>query len=266
MKIFTVDTFTNKPFTGNQAGVCILDKEIDDSLMLQIAKELNYSETAFALALKDNNNKFILRWFTPKQEVDLCGHATLATSRVLYENGLVNKNLSIEFETRSGALVTNISGEKIIMNFPSKQVNQSNADEIIIKFTQANPVFVGINENWCLVELENEKAVKSITPDFELLKTHRQKVFTITAKSDNPEFDFVSRCFGPAVGINEDPVTGSAHCYLAPYWTDKLKKKKLIGFQASERTGRIECELIENGRVLLTGESLIMCEIKQNWA
>ena len=118
MKIFTVDTFTNKPFTGNQAGVCILDKEIDDSLMLQIAKELNYSETAFALPLKvNNNNKFNLRWFTPKQEVDLCGHATLATSRVLYENGLVNKNLSIEFETRSGVLATNTKHKYIIDQF-----------------------------------------------------------------------------------------------------------------------------------------------------
>lgn len=264
MRIFTVDTFTNKPFTGNQAGVCILDRKIDDSLMLKIAKELNYSETAFALQLK--NNEFILRWFTPKQEVDLCGHATLATSRVLYENGIVDKRFTIDFETRSGILTTKISGEKIIMDFPSRQVKQSNADDIIIKFTQAQPIFVGIDQNWCLVELENAEAVISIHPDFELLKTHQQKVFTITAKSENPEFDFVSRCFGPAIGINEDPVTGSAHCYLAPYWAHKLKKNKLIGFQASERTGTIECELIENGRVLLRGESIIMGEIIQNWA
>jgi PhzF family phenazine biosynthesis protein len=266
MKIFTVDTFTNKPFTGNQAGVCILDKEIDDGLMLQIAKELNYSETAFALPLKENINKFNLRWFTPKQEIDLCGHATLATARVLYKNKFINKNLSIEFETRSGVLITNISGEKIIMNFPARQISQSNIDEIIVQFTQVSPLFVGIDEDWCLVELANENAVKSIIPDFELLKSHKQKVFTITAKSDNPEYDFISRCFGPAIGINEDPVTGSAHCYLTPYWSNKMKKNKLIGFQASERTGKIECELIENGRVLLTGESVIMSEIKQNWA
>lgn len=264
MRIFSVDTFTNIPFTGNQAGVCLLNQEIDDSLMLKIAEELNYSETGFVLPLK-NKNRFNLRWFTPKQEVDLCGHATLAASKVLYERGTAYRRIPIEFETKSGILTSRIWGGKIEMDFPSRQVNLIRADEIIVRFTQSEPVFAGIDGDWCLVELENEKAVKSIAPDFELLKAHRQKIFAITAKSDNSEFDFVSRCFGPAIGINEDPVTGSAHCYLVQYWSNKLKKKKLTGFQASERTGKIECELVENGRVLLVGESIIMSEIKQNW-
>lgn len=264
MKIFTVDTFTNKPFTGNPAGVCILEKGISEILMLKIARELNCSETAFAIA-RDNDAKFSLRWFTPTQEVDLCGHATLATAKILYEYGIVSKNKTIEFQTRSGILSSKLDGDKIVLDFPSKEIHSSNSDSIIESFTNAKPIFVGTDGDWCLIELENEKHVRQIKPNFELLKSHPQKVFTVTAKSIDPNYDFVSRCFGPAVGINEDPVTGSAHCYLSTYWSKKLHKNKLIGFQASERTGVIECELNNNNRVLLIGESIIMSELKQNW-
>jgi PhzF family phenazine biosynthesis protein len=264
MRIFTVDAFTNKPFTGNPAGVCILEKLIDDDLMLKIAGEINFSETAFVFS-EGRNEQFNLRWFTPTVEVDLCGHATLATAKILYGNGLVEKNKRIEFNTRSGILTSRLDGNKIELDFPSKRITPSNSDSIIESFINSKPKFVGIDDSWCLIEMEDENAVRQIKPDFELLKTHTQKIFAITAKSRNPEYDFVSRCFGPAVGINEDPVTGSAHCYLSTYWNEKTNKNKLIGFQVSERTGIIECELLQNNIVLLRGEAVVMSEIKQNW-
>jgi PhzF family phenazine biosynthesis protein len=265
MKIFTVDAFTDKPFTGNPAGVCILDEIINDALMLKIASEINYSETAFVIANKFNE-RFSLRWFTPTEEVDLCGHATLATAKILYNIGLVDKNQKIEFETRSGILTSKLIGDKIELDFPSKRITPSSSDEIIELFVNAKPKFVGKESIWCLIEVEDENAVWSIKPNFELLKTHEQKVFIVTAKSSDSEYDFVSRCFGPAVGINEDPVTGSAHCYLATYWGNILNENILTGFQVSERTGTIECELKPDNRVLLRGAALVMSEIKQTWA
>ncbi len=264
MRIYTVDSFTNKPFAGNPAGVCILDKVIDDGLMLKIAREINFSETAF-VQTTGINGQLNLRWFTPTQEVDLCGHATLATAKVLFDTGLIDKNKTIEFITRSGILTSKLVGEKIELEFPSKKITASISDSIIESFINGIPKFVGIDENWCLIEMEDEAAVRQIKPNFELLKTHKQKVFTITAKSTHTEYDFVSRCFGPAVGINEDPVTGSAHCYLSTYWTEKMNRNILTGLQVSERTGIIECELLSNDRVLLRGTGILMSEIKQNW-
>jgi len=264
MKLYTVDAFTNKPFTGNPAGVCILDKELNDDLLLKIAAEVNYSETAFVL-LPQTGTSISLRWFTPTEEVDLCGHATLATVKILYEYGYIDKNKKIEFTTRSGILTAQLVGNKIELDFPAKYIKSASSDSILETFTKAVPKFVGTDGIWCLIELENEEAVKKIKPNFELLKTHKQKVFAVTAKSTNSNFDSVSRCFGPAVGINEDPVTGSAHCYLATYWNSKLNKPILVGHQVSGRTGVIECQLQANDRVLLRGEGIIMSEIRQDW-
>jgi PhzF family phenazine biosynthesis protein len=189
----------------------------------------------------------------------------LATAKVLYENGLADKDKKIEFNTRSGILTSKLAGEKIELDFPSKKVIASVSDNIIESFVHAIPKFVGTHDVWCLIELDDEQAVRQIKPDFELLKSHQQKIFIVTAKSANAGYDFVSRCFGPAFGINEDPVTGSAHCYLSTYWAEKINKTKLTGFQVSERTGIVECELLPGDRVLLRGNGIIMSEIKQNW-
>jgi PhzF family phenazine biosynthesis protein len=184
---------------------------------------------------------------------------------VLYENGLIDKNKKIKFNTKSGILTSKLVGEKIELDFPSKKITASVSDNIIESFVNTIPKFVGVDDIWCLIELESEQAVRQIKPDFDLLKKLRQKVFVVTAKSANAGYDFVSRCFGPAVGINEDPVTGSAHCYLSTYWTEKINKTRLRGFQVSERTGIVDCELLPGDRVLLKGNSIIMSEIKQNW-
>lgn len=265
MRLFTVDSFTNKPFSGNPAGVCILDKSLDDDILIKIAAEVNYSETAFVIT-NSVNGKHSLRWFTPTEEVDLCGHATLATAKVLFEYGYIDKVKLIEFETRSGILTAKLVGDKVELDFPSKKINTSVSDNILESFVNGKPKYVGLDGIWCLIELEDEEVVKEMKPSLNILLKHSQKVFCVTAKSSNPEYDFVSRCFGPAVGINEDPVTGSAHCYLATYWAEKLNKEKLIGFQVSARTGLVECELVANERVLLRGDCVIMSEIVQTWA
>lgn len=264
MLIFTVDTFTEQPFAGNPAGVCILDKILSDNMMLKIAREINFSETAF-VQISGINQPLNLRWFTPTQEADLCGHATLATAKVLYDTHVIDTNKTIAFTTRSGLLTARLVGSKIELNFPSIPIIPASSDAIIDELVNDVPKFVGVNNQWCLIELENETAVRNIIPDFELLKTHNLSLFIITAKSSHPKYDFVSRFFGPAVGINEDPVTGSAHCCLTPYWKEKLKKDILVGLQVSDRLGEIECELIANDRVLLRGSAIIMSEIKQNW-
>lgn len=264
MRIFTVDTFTNEKFKGNQAAVCLLENEISDKLMLKIAKEINFSETAF-VTKTENLTIFNLRWFTPKQEIDLCGHATLASAKIIYhlENNLKTADLS--FLTKSGTLVTKLINDKIEMIFPSFQMIQQKSNHIFEQFSNSIPIYVGMYKNWVLVELSSEKEIMEIKPNFELLKSHSSEIFIFTSISSNPKYDFISRCFAPKVGINEDPVTGSAHCYLAPYWSKKLNKTILNAFQSSERTGEMRCEIINNDTVLIKGDSIIMSEIIQNW-
>jgi PhzF family phenazine biosynthesis protein len=264
MRLFTVDTFTNKPFSGNPAGVCLLEYPLEDEKMQQLASELNYSETAFVL-LNQSENVFELRWFTPTQEVDICGHATLASTKILYEYNYASENKSIIFNTKSGKLTTYLSNGKIEMNFPVQNIQETQVDDIILSFLSHEPLFVGIDKHWCLIELQHENMLSALKPNFELLKKHHQKIFILTAHSPSGEYDFVSRCLAPSIGIDEDPVTGSAHCYLAPYWAAKLKKNRLIGHQISRRQGKVVCELLDQGTMLLIGECVIMSEIKQNW-
>jgi len=250
MNIFIVDAFTKTPFTGNPAGVCIIDNKIDDDLMLNIAKEVNLSETSFILRQGDS---FSIRWFTPTTEVPLCGHATLASAHILWEQNFVNKNIPIQFSTKkSGSLEINYENEKIVMNFPQIFITAATNNETIQKTFNEKPKFVGCDDTDYLVEVENENFVNNYKPDFELLK-QLQKSVIITAQSINKEYDFVSRMFAPNLGITEDPVTGSAHCYLAPYWGKKLNKSILTGYQVSHRPGFVECELLNNSRILLKG-------------
>ncbi len=252
MNIYIVDAFTKTPFTGNPAGVCILENEIDEALMLNIAMEVNLSETSFVLK---QDGSFSIRWFTPTTEVPLCGHATLASSHILWEQKFINKNMPIHFSTKkSGTLDIKYENDMIVMNFPQMFITPAVNNEIIQKAFDAKPKFIGCDDSDYLVEVENEDIVKNYKPDFDLLK-QLQKSIVLTAQSNNKKYDFVSRMFAPNLGINEDPVTGSAHCYLAPYWGKKLNKNILTGFQTSQRPGFVECELLNNSRVLLKGNA-----------
>lgn len=262
MRIFTVDAFINKPFSGNPAGVCILDSKISEDLIQLIAREINYSETAF---LFFQNGTYKIRWFTPKTEVNLCGHATLAAAHVLYKFQFCDSSENIEFESKSGKLTAKKIGDKIELDFPQIFVDDAESNEIIEKAFDINPVYIGKNDNRYLIEIEDYEKLLSIKPDFQLLKLVDLGRFIITVKSALPEYDFISRYFAPGVGVLEDPVTGTAHCYLAPYWSKKLGKSKMIGFQASERSGAIECELSDNNRVLLRGNAVIMHEMIPMW-
>ncbi|MGD1045063.1 MAG: PhzF family phenazine biosynthesis protein [Bacteroidota bacterium] len=250
MNIYIVDAFTETSFTGNPAGVCILEKPIADQLMLNIAKEVNHSETAFAVK---RDMCYHLRWFTPQIEVPLCGHATLATAHILWEQQYEQKAHAIQFATQeSGVLTVTNANEMIVMDFPQKFVILTSQNELIRKALHVNPIFIGCDEIRYLLEVEHEQEVRTMYPDFELLKRLNKRVI-ITARSVDPKYDFVSRVFAPSVGVNEDPVTGSAHCYLAPYWAKKLNKTTVIGYQASFRPGCIRCELLGQERVLLKG-------------
>jgi PhzF family phenazine biosynthesis protein len=262
MKIFTVDAFTDKPFTGNPAGVCLIDEELPDCLYRQIAREINYSETAFLVTERE---KYKIRWFTPTTEVNLCGHATLAAAHILYEYGYVNISEEIGFESKSGKLTAKKIGSKIELNFPQIVVETASSNEIIEKAFDIKPVYVGKNDNRYLIEIESYQKLMDIKPDFQLLKSSDLGRFIITVKSDLPEYDFFSRYFAPGVGVPEDPVTGTAHCYLAPYWGNKLDKTIITGFQASERSGVIECELCDNNRVLLRANAVTMHELNMLW-
>lgn len=262
MRIFTVDSFTDKPFTGNPAGVCILDNECSDELYQQIAGEINYSETAFLIRQKDN---YRIRWFTPKTEVNLCGHATLAAAHILYEYQYCDSKLEIRFESKSGSLIAKKIGDKIELNFPQLFVDKTDGNEILEKVFDIRPTYIGKNDNRYLIEIDDYEKLLIIKPDFQLLNSLDLGRFIITVKSKNPDYDFISRYFAPRVGVLEDPVTGTAHCYLAPYWGQKLNKRVMIGFQASERSGIIECELIDDNRVLLRAKAIVIHELIPKW-
>ncbi|MEA3499504.1 MAG: PhzF family phenazine biosynthesis protein [Candidatus Marinimicrobia bacterium] len=252
MRLFQVDAFTKNQFSGNPAAVCILDKHLNDNILQNIAAEMNLSETAF---VQKSGNSFNLRWFTPKVEVDLCGHATLATAHILYEEKIVPIDKEITFNTKSGNLFINKEETKIVMNFPQKHVKKIMCPENIKKAFDIKPLDSYFDNEIYLIEIDSDCKLKKLKPDYTALKKEKFE-FIITARSTDSNYDFISRFFAPCIGIDEDPVTGSAHSYLAPYWGKKLNKTKLIGFQASERTGIVECELLQNDRLLLKGEAV----------
>ncbi|MCV6630114.1 MAG: PhzF family phenazine biosynthesis protein [Flavobacteriaceae bacterium] len=262
MKFFTVDAFTNKAFTGNPAGVCLLEKDLPEAEYLSIAREINYSETAFVLKQK---NGFYIRWFTPKTEVDLCGHATLAAAAVLYKLKEVSASSPVYFDSRSGELKAAREGDKIVLDFPQFSIEPTASNAILEEAFGIRPVFLGKNNNRYLIEIAHYKDLIALQPNFQLLEEVDLGRFIITAASPFLTYDFVSRYFAPAVGIPEDPVTGTAHCYLAPYWGKKLGKTTIHGLQASDRSGDILCELIGNDRVLLKGNAVIMYEMIPQW-
>jgi PhzF family phenazine biosynthesis protein len=253
MKYYHIDSFTLEAFKGNSAGVVICKgTDIEDDIKQSLASEFKHSETAFVFI---NQSNISLRWFTPIREVDLCGHATIAAAYALWDSGLVNKMEQIKFSTKSGILTALNSNNKIELDFPQLFVDVCESNELLNKSLNIEPIFTAKNDKRYLVEIDNPEELRNIKPDFNLLNKVELGAFILTCKSDRPGFDFLSRFFAPYVGINEDPVTGSAHCYLAPYWANKLQKRVLVGFQESNRTGIIECEVLNNNRVKLRGNA-----------
>lgn len=252
--IFVVDAFTERAFAGNPAAVCFLDQPADEAWMQAVAGEMNLSETAF---LWPESGVFRLRWFTPSVEVDLCGHATLASSFVLWETGRLAKDEMARFETRSGRLTATRSAAGIQLDFPADRVEPCAAPAGLLEALGTTAKFVGGNRMDFFVELDSEADVRGLTPDFKGLATVEARGIIVTAQSDDPKFDFVSRFFAPATGVPEDPVTGSAHCALAPYWAAKFKKNDLVGHQVSRRGGIVNAG-VRNDRVLLGGKAVLV--------
>jgi PhzF family phenazine biosynthesis protein len=253
IRYFVVDAFTNRPFTGNPAAVVPLDEWRSDAWLQSVAMEMNLAETAY---LVPNSQGFDLRWFTPKVEVDLCGHATLASALVLVRLGKLADRLEVAFSTKSGVLRAVRQGSRIELDFPLINVEPCSAPPRLLDSLGVTARFVGRSKFDVLVEVDSESVLRAIAPDFKRLATISCRGVIATARSDHPQFDFVSRFFAPAVGFDEDPVTGSAHCSLAPYWGERLGKTKMIGYQASARGGIVHVEA-HRDRVLLGGEGVI---------
>ncbi len=265
--LFLVDAFAERPFTGNPAAVCLLEEKLDEAKMQAIAAEMNLSETAFLQPLERKSLKqsslFSLRWFTPKVEVPLCGHATLATGKVLFFE-IGNENDSLAFETMSGTLIAARESDRIVLNFPSDDpVPMDQPVEIIKALGIDRFLSVGYSNttNMILIHLQEEESVKKLRPDFERMRNARTRekiIGVIATASGDPPYDFVSRFFAPWVGINEDPVTGSAHTVLARYWSKVTGKKEMTAYQASPRGGTLKVRLSKNDRVDLIGNAIIM--------
>jgi PhzF family phenazine biosynthesis protein len=250
--IVQVDAFGDALFSGNPAAVCLLSEPRPDSWMQGIAREMNLSETAFLLPDDDG---FRLRWFTPSVEVELCGHATLASAHVLWERVLLGPDEQARFHTLSGLLTASRTGEWIEMALPAEPEHAIPEPDSLSKALGVEPAYVGKNRFDCLVEVESEEVVRGLRPDILLLRTVPCRGVMVTSRADSGPYDFVSRFFGPLVGVDEDPVTGSAHCCLGPYWAAKLGKTEMVGFQASARGGVVRIRL-EADRVYLGGQAV----------
>jgi PhzF family phenazine biosynthesis protein len=254
---FLVDAFTEHPFAGNPAGVCLPAGDRDHLWMQAVAAEMNQAETAFLLPRPDGD--WDLRWFTPAVEVDLCGHATLASAHVLWETGRSSRGRPVRFHTRSGVLTCTAAKGRIEMDFPAEPaVAIESPVEEAFAFG-ASPVFVGRNRMDMLVVLDSAETVRKLDPDMSQVAKIKARGVIVTARSDKLDADFVSRFFAPQSGIAEDPVTGSAHCCLGPYWRDVLGKDELIGHQVSKRGGHVAVRCSGN-RVILGGTAVIVVE------
>lgn len=253
-KITQVDAFTDRPYAGNPAAVCVLPGPADERWMQDLAREMNLSETAF---LHAEDGGFRLRWFTPAVEVDLCGHATLASAHVLWEEGWLDRNEVARFHTRSGLLTARREDDWIELDFPStppgapsEETARAVAEALNVPVRHAAP-----SRFDCLVELESESDLRGLTPDIGRLAALPFRGVIVTSRASTPGFDFVSRFFAPRVGVNEDPVCGSAHCSLGPFWGDRLGKTELVAYQASPRGGVVRVRL-RGARVGLAGRAV----------
>lgn len=253
--LFIVDAFTPRPFGGNPAAVCVLERMPEDARLQAIAAEMNLSETAFLLR---EGSGCRLRWFTPTVEVDLCGHATLAAAHVLWETGLLAPEALARFFTRSGELAAAKVRDWIELDFPSEPAAAAPAPQGLENVLGARIVWAGRNRMDVLVELESEAAVRGLRPSFAALAAvETPRGIVATARASGGGADFVSRAFFPRAGILEDPVTGSAHCALGPYWAAKLGKAELTGYQASARGGWVKVA-VAGARVKLSGQAVTL--------
>ncbi len=252
LQLFHIDAFTERPFTGNPAAVCLLEREMDHAWMQAVAREMNLSETAFLLRAEDG---FDLRWFTPEVEVELCGHATLASAHFLWSEHHVKPKAVARFHTQSGLLTAVQRDGWIELDFPAKPARPVTAPAGLAAALGGTPVAVLKSQYDHLVELATEAEVRALEPDFRALRVVDSRGVIVTAPGSDSAYDFVSRFFGPAVGINEDPVTGSAHCVLGPYWQERLGKSSFLAYQASARGGEVRVE-VHGDRVHLGGQAV----------
>jgi PhzF family phenazine biosynthesis protein len=250
--LYQVDAFTDVPFRGNPAAVCLLSDPADEAWMQDVAREMNLSETAFLVRQEDGFN---LRWFTPAVEVSLCGHATLASAHILWETGLLGPVEQARFTTLSGLLTAERRGDEIELNFPATPPEPASAPPGLADALGAVPVYVGQSRFDYLVEVDSEATVRNLRPDFAGLKALGVRGVMITSTASTARADFVSRFFAPGAGIDEDPVTGSAHCCLGPFWSERLGKQDLVAYQASARGGWVRVR-VEGERVVLGGRAV----------
>ncbi len=253
VRITQVDAFTNKPFAGNPAAVCMLPKPAEPAWMLNVAREMNLAETAFLVKQRDG---YDLRWFTPAVEVDLCGHATLASAHVLWEDGYLKPDVQARFHTKSGLLTADRRDDMIELDFPATPAKPISPPPGLVDALGATPTFVGRSPFDVFVEVDSDTTVRNLAPSLNAIAEIRARGVIVTSRGDGTsKYDFVSRFFAPQSGVPEDPVTGSAHCALAPYWSAKLGKKELVAYQASSRGGELRLRLVGD-RVKIGGQAV----------
>jgi PhzF family phenazine biosynthesis protein len=257
IRIVTVDAFTNTPFAGNPAAVCVMQEPRPEEWLRSVAREMNLSETAFLLP---RDGEFDLRWLTPAVEVDLCGHATVASAHVLWEDGHLAPGKQARFHTRSGLLTADRRGDWIELDFPVKIATVAEPPaELLPALGVSSTVAVAKNAFDYMVEIESEEELRALSPDHSTLRKIPVRGVIVTARSATNGFDFISRFFAPGSGIDEDPVTGSAHTALGPYWGSKLGRAEMTAFQASARGGVVRLRL--NGdRIILGGQAVTVME------
>ena len=251
-EVFQVDAFTAERFKGNPAGVCVMAGPGDEGWMRSVAAEMNLSETAF---LHRQGDGYGLRWFTPEVEVDLCGHATLASAHVLWEVGEIGRDEKAVFHTKSGALTASREGEWIELDFPATPAEMVEVPAELEAALGVKAVYVGKSRFDYLVEVGTEDEVRGVEPDFGLLAKVPCRGVIVTSGADGGRFDFVSRFFAPGTGVNEDPVTGSAHCALGPFWQSRMGKSEFLAYQASRRGGEVRVR-VDGDRVRLGGQAV----------
>jgi len=252
LRIVQVDAFTDTPFRGNPAAICVLPAPRDERWMQDVAREMNLSETAFLQAQPDG---WSLRWFTPTVEVALCGHATLASAHVLWEDGHLARDRQARFHTKSGLLTADRRGDWIELDFPAKSEGPAPAPAGLAEALGVAPKYVGRNQLDYLVEVDSEATVRGLTPDFTALAKLPVRGVIVTSRATSGGYDFVSRFFAPGSGIAEDPVTGSSHCALGPFWGARLGKSELLAYQASARGGVVRVRVVGD-RVKLGGQAV----------
>ncbi|GAC1364289.1 MAG: PhzF family phenazine biosynthesis protein [Herpetosiphon sp.] len=252
LQISQIDAFTDRAFRGNPAAVCLLDAERPDRWMQAVAAEMNLSETAFLVRQEDG---YRLRWFTPAVEVDLCGHATLASAHMLWETGALGPDQEARFHTHSGLLTARREGSWIELDFPATPEVSAPPPPGLLEALGAQPRYVGRNRFDYLVECGSEEEVRALRPDAAQLRTLGLRGVIVTARASTAPYDFVSRFFAPGSGIDEDPVTGSAHCCLGPFWAERLGKQAFLAFQASARGGIVRVKCVGD-RVKLGGQAV----------